>query len=289
MPLPANLKRWTEQSLKQYNLWAGVKRGQHFLIDQGVLDSIVRAANIKLSDNILEVGGGLGILTLALIDLANQVVTVELEPVLVKALSRFLSTSPNLKVLAGDILKLNDEKILSQFKLSPGASIKIVANLPYDISGAFLKRFLSSPLPITDLTLLLQKEVAARLAARPGHMSLLSVLAQINSQVKIIRHVGPTSFYPPPQVDSAIVKITRYSSAEKEQLLNGVPEEDIWRWARIGYSARRKMLTNNLQAATKLSAADLSAIFKKNSLSDKARAQELSIEQWVELGRELSD
>lgn len=288
MPLPDNLKLWTTQALRQYNLWAGAKRGQHFLIDKDVLLSIVKAAGLKPTDKVLEVGGGLGILTLPLLEQAQAVVTVELEPSLVRALKKFLPTSPNLKVLAGDILKISDAEITASLDIQPGQTFKIVANLPYDISGVFLKRFLGTELPISDLTLLLQKEVAARLAASPGQMSLLSVLAQINGQAKIVRLVPPTSFFPPPKVDSVVLRFSRFNAATRNQLLAGLPEDQVWRWARVGFSARRKMLKNNLLSAAKISPSELSAIFKKVELDEKVRAQELSVKQWVDLAKLLS-
>ncbi|MFH1111793.1 MAG: 16S rRNA (adenine(1518)-N(6)/adenine(1519)-N(6))-dimethyltransferase RsmA [Patescibacteria group bacterium] len=282
-----NLRLWTKQVLRQYNLRAGQRKGQHFLVDGEVLFAILKTAELTKQDKVLEVGGGIGVLTTALLDHCGLVVSVEVDKILVAGLKKLIPISSHLKVLPFDILKIFDDQLLRELNLKPGEQFSIVSNLPYDISGIFLRRFLSTSLPIKQLVLLLQKEVAERLTAPPGSLSLIGILAQLECRAGIIRQISHTSFYPPPRVESCLVKLVPYSLEEKQKKLVGVNKDWLWQLARIGFSARRKQLKNNLLSALSISPATLAAVFNRLQLNPKVRAQELTVEQWVELAKML--
>jgi 16S rRNA (adenine1518-N6/adenine1519-N6)-dimethyltransferase len=286
--LPPNLRLWTQTLVKQYGLRAGQRLGQHFLIDSGVLQDIITTAQPTSSVPVLEVGGGLGVLTLALLDQGAQVTVVELDSQLVVGLRKLSAVGSNLTIVAGDILKFKDSEMQVAMSLAPEQVFDIVANLPYEISGAFLRRFLSGSWRPRQMVLLLQLEVGERLAAKPGQMSLLSLAAQLGcSAIKIVRLVPPTSFWPQPRVRSCLIKMTLRSKAELEKLLSPEEEKLLWRLARIGFAARRKLLLNNLSNGLHVSRGVISEIFAKISLKSTARAQELSLEQWIVLVRGL--
>ncbi|KKT16277.1 MAG: Ribosomal RNA small subunit methyltransferase A [Parcubacteria group bacterium GW2011_GWB1_43_66] len=269
--LPADLRTWTKLSLAKYHLAAGQRLGQHFLVDKKVLQDILTAADVKNNANVLEVGGGLGVLTLELLARAQRVVVVELDKKLVVALQKVGMGSEKLKIIADDV-----------------SDWQIVANLPYEISGAFLERFLWGDFTPQSLTLLLQREVAERLAAKPGKMSLLSLSCQLKSQIKIIRHIPPQAFWPPPRVQSSLVRLDLFSPKDYSDIIDYQSPDLIWRLARIGFSARRKVLINNLLAVLPLAKEQLIEIFTQANIGIKARAQELSIRQWVLLARLLA-
>ncbi|MFH1866961.1 MAG: 16S rRNA (adenine(1518)-N(6)/adenine(1519)-N(6))-dimethyltransferase RsmA [Patescibacteria group bacterium] len=287
MTLPTDLKTWTKRVLRQYQLQPGQNRGQHFLIDQQVLTNIITAAQLTSKDKVLEIGGGLGTLTLTLLEQCGLVVTVEVDNKLAAGLEKYLPASPCLRVIRKNILKMKDSDILKALELKTGESFSIVANLPYDISGAFLRKFLTSELPINQLVLLLQKEVAERLAAQPGQTSLLTLLAQLAGHAEIKCYISPSSFYPPPQVKSALIKIMLYSKIEQDELLAGVSPDWLWQLARVGFAARRKLLLNNLASGLIKTRSELEHIFADLGIPRQARAQELSLNQWINLARYL--
>ncbi len=287
MPLPSNLAAWTKQLVKQYNLRPGRRLGQHFLVEASILSSIIKVAELLPGEPILEVGSGLGVLTLALLEKEARVVAVELDGTLATALQKMAVASPNLTVIRGDILKLSDHDLQQALGLAAGVSYSVVANLPYEISGAFLRRFLSGSWRPKIMVLLLQAEVAGRLVAKPGQVSLLTLQAWSAAEVEIIKIIKPAAFYPPPRVNSAIVKFKLYTGGERARLFEGLSEDWFWRLAKAGFSARRKYLLNNLERQLGFNKADLLAVFNKVGLPPKIRAQELNFEQWLKLARNL--
>ncbi len=287
MTLPVDLRAWTKQLLKHYDFSAGQKMGQHFLVDNKVLSEIIKVSKLQKLEKVLEVGGGLGVLTIALLDEGVDLTTVELDTKLVSGLEKFQSLSPHFKIVNADIIKLSDEALIKLMGLDLKSGFSIISNLPYEISGAFLKKFLDSTLPIRQLVLLLQLEVAERLVARPGQMSLIGVLANLNSRVEIIKKINPSSFMPPPRVTSALVKIVPLTKKEKSDLLSGQDEKSIWRLCRIGFSAKRKQLSGNLSSALSLTKIEVKEILTNIGLNSEIRAQDLSISDWVNLSKKI--
>lgn len=283
-----NLRAWTKLLVEQYHLRPGQRMGQHFLVDRGVLMSIVQAAELKAGAAVLEVGGGFGVLTLELLRVGARVVVVELDRQLAEALRKISRAGTNLTVVEGDIIRLPEPELVAALGLKPQEPFTVVANLPYEISGAFLRRFLGGPFRPQTMVLLLQREVAARLQASPGETSLLSLSAQLACRrVKIVRSVHPRSFLPPPRVESAVVRFELNTAAERGDLLGGLPEPELWRVAHIGFAARRKLLLNNLISAYAALRPRLEQCLAQAELSPLARAQELPLAQWVALGHAL--
>jgi len=260
--------------LKEYQVLPKKNKGQNFLISEKVLNQIVASADLKKTDRVLEIGPGLGILTQELALKTQQVTSVELD----KKLSRFLIDKilpqfKNIELIENDILKLfKNKNFLDQHKIN-----KVVANLPYQITSQVLRQLSSQkPLPET-MVFLVQKEVAERIVGQPPQMSLLSLAIQFYWEPKIITKVEATKFWPQPRVDSAILKLTLKSDI-KYQI-----EDEFFKLIKVGFSAKRKKLSNNLKNGLKMSNQELDLIFKKLNLNLNIRAQELRSEDWFNL------
>lgn len=276
----------TDQEIKklcrEYGIYPKQSKGQNFLLCEEVIYKIISASDIKKGEVILEVGPGFGFLTKELAARAGKVVGIEFDEKLYKASRERLKGFKNVELKNRDILKL----AANDLKTSLGKDYKIVANLPYNITGNFLKKFLSMEFKPNLMVLMLQKEVAERISALPGKMSLLSVSAQYYSRPEIILSVPKRCFYPVPEVDSAVVKF----NIKKEHLRED--EKKFFQIARIGFSARRKMLKNNLYNGFKgmgvnITGKDIEDILIKSDLKINARAQDLSVEDWKRLAMNL--
>jgi len=246
--------------------------GQNFLVDNEVLDKIIAAADISSQDTILEIGPGLGVLTEGLSEKAKKVIAIEKDDKLTEMLEGKFSGT-NVEILHQDALEF-DPIELSEYKL--------VANIPYNITSLIIRKFLETSNKPERLILMVQKEVAERITAKQGDMSLLSVSVQFYAQAEIISLVKNTSFYPAPKVDSAVIKISPRSIDES------IDEKEFFRLVKFGFAAKRKTLENNLSAGmhiTKDAAAD---IIKKAGLEAKVRAESLSIENWKKLYNVIS-
>jgi len=256
-------------------------KGQNFLISESVYDYIVKAADLRAEETVLEVGPGLGFLTAKLAARVKQVIAVELDDKLADYLQAGLDWQniTNVKVVNQDILKFN----LADHFPDENIPYKIVANLPYNITSFFLRHFLSIKRRPASLVLMLQKEVAERIVAQPPEMSLLAVSVQYYAQPEILRIVKAGNFWPEPKVDCALVKL----------IVNGggSPVEDklFFRLLKLGFSAKRKMLKNNLAAGLKISAAELENILFNNNFNPQTRAERLSLADWKKLFAVLRD
>jgi 16S rRNA (adenine1518-N6/adenine1519-N6)-dimethyltransferase len=288
--LPPDLRSWTKILAKKYGLRAGQRMGQHFLVDKNVVRDIIKTAELNNSSKVLEVGGGLGVLTLALLESAGRVVVVELDNVLVQVLQKLAVTTEKLKVLQGDILKISDTELIKNLGIKDNQEFTIAANLPYEISGAFLRRFLGGDLRPLTMVILLQLEVGERLVAPAGQTSLLTLSAQLAcSSLELIRVIPPSAFWPEPRVTSCLMKMIIRTKIEREQFISPSEEKLLWRLARIGFASRRKVLINNLGSALECQRSKLEKIMSNLGLSLKIRAQELSLTEWIALTRALKD
>jgi 16S rRNA (adenine1518-N6/adenine1519-N6)-dimethyltransferase len=284
--LPLNLRLETEQLTKLYGVRPQHNKGQNFLIQAKVYKLITKAAEIQPTDEILEIGPGWGFLTILLAQQAKRVVSVELDQRLAEILPNRLALADchNVEIVNDDILKivinrpdLAEHSDLGNINLAEG--YKIVANLPYNITSICLRRFLAGEVQRPSLmVLMVQEEVARRLIAQPGEMSLLSLLAQYYSQIEYIMAVPAVDFWPQPQVNSAIVRFRL-----TKPLLSPADEKIFWRLAKFGFSARRKMLKNNLVAGLKINETIIAQALEKIGQKTTCRAQELRVEQWIEL------
>ena len=265
-----------KEILQQLNLKPSQTRGQNFLIDANILNKIIASADLKAGDRVLEVGPGLGALTGKLVDSGATVLSCELDKKLFAYLLQKYSGVKNLILLNNDILKLPFPEIKKHFQ---NKDYQIVANLPYSISSAFLRRFLECDYCPRKMILMLQKEVCQRLLDAPPQMSLLSLSVQLYSRPKILFSVSKNSFYPAPKVDSAVIELTQIRRPQCD-------ESRFWQIAKAGFSAKRKKLIGNL-AKIGIKKENLSAIFSRLNLSENIRAQELSLDDWLNLTGEL--
>jgi 16S rRNA (adenine1518-N6/adenine1519-N6)-dimethyltransferase len=271
-----SLLRDTQLICKQYNISPTRSKGQNFLIDEYVYDQIIEASNLNEVSVALEVGPGLGILTRLLAKNLKQVIAVELDKTIYDYLLTIkeLENIDNIKLLNENILDTNVENLITE-------NYKIVANLPYNITSVFLRKFLTRKHKPKEMILMLQKEVAERIIAKPGQMSLLALSVQFYADAKIIMSVPKESFWPAPKVDSAVIKITTVKDKFK------IEEKELFRLAKIGFSAKRKKLANNLANGLHLKPAEIVSIFEKIGLTSNSRAQELSLENWIEIAKVL--
>lgn len=283
--------------LKSNGLYTKHALGQNFLVDREVLDKIVETAEIKSDDLVIEVGPGLGVLTAELVKKCDDLVAFEIDKNLARLLARQLSSindqypindqvenlnienllkigNCKLKIICDDILKVSILEIVNRRKY------KVVANIPYYITSKILQLFLTQKNKPESITLLVQKEVAERICARPGQMSTLSISVQAYAEPEIIDIVKASSFFPAPKVDSAILKISPTSKHRGVEMT-----KNFFRLVHIGFASKRKTLLNNLTAGYHLDKEKSLAIIKSVGLNENVRAQELSIEEWAELTR----
>lgn len=279
---------------RKYHIYPSKQRGQNFLIDRKVLDKIVSAARLKKDDVVLEIGPGFGVLTQELAKRAKRVLAVEADKRLVMALHEILANYKNVTMVQEDILKFSifNFQSLNKFSISnfqfSNYGYKIVANLPYQITSAVLRRFLENEPRPSEMVVMVQKEVAERICAKPGKMSLLSVSVQFFGKPEIIKAVPRTAFWPEPEVDSAIIRIVTRKEIEKFDL-RGITQEDFFRIVRIGFSARRKQLQNNLAAGLRLPNEVIRKKIIECGFDPKIRAQDLSVEDWIKLANQLNN
>jgi len=267
---PAQVKR----QLRQSGLRARKSLGQHFLADASVLQTIVEAAELSPADTVIEVGPGLGILTAELVRRAGNVVAVELDTKLALQLKRRLASPANLRVINADILKVSPSELLE------GTSrYKVVANLPYYITSPVLRYFMeASPKP-SLMVVMVQKEVGEAIVSGPGKMSLLAVSLQTYSKPRIISHVPAQCFYPPPKVDSVVVRFDLLPEpAVKVADMGG-----FFDLVRAGFSSPRKQLRNSLAHGLGMKPAEVTLLLERANIDSKRRAETLILEEWAKL------
>ncbi len=269
---------------KTYNISPSKSKGQNFLLNREIIGKITSVAEIKKEDIILEAGPGLGILTEELVKKAKKIISVELDEKLFNFLKLKFADCSKLKLISGNILDFESGSLIGT------ADYKIVANLPYNITSVFLKKFLAATtVKPQSMSLLVQKEVAQRICAKPGDMSLLSISVQLYGQPEIVNIVGRENFWPIPDVDSAILKIGEIKSKEAvDKYLGGISEKEFWRILKISFSAKRKQLHNNLTAGLKISSNEIKKLLKKANFNPAIRAQNLSIDDWLLLVKEIN-
>ncbi|MDI6871245.1 MAG: 16S rRNA (adenine(1518)-N(6)/adenine(1519)-N(6))-dimethyltransferase RsmA [Bacillota bacterium] len=273
--------RAVAQLLAQFGLQPRKRFGQNFLIDEHILNKIVRAASLSPSDVVLEVGAGLGTLTAALAARAGRVVAVELDRDLFSVLRFTVGRLPNVRLVRGDILDLR----LAELLPDDAPSYKAVANLPYYITSPVLLKFLTATRPWERLVFMVQREVADRLTARPGTKAYgsLTVILQFSAEATVVARVPRTAFYPAPEVDSTVVALTPRPSP-----LPPGPERDVFfRVVRAAFGQRRKTLANALVGGGFPGSA-VKAALAEAGLDGGRRGETLSLDEFVTLSRCLS-
>jgi len=280
---PDSILTQTKRLLREFNLTARKRLGQHFLVSGQVLNKIIAAADLAPDDVVIEVGPGLGILTADLAQKAGSVVAVELDDNLAVLLKKKLSDYPNLTIINEDILKLDPAALLAPVPGFKG-SYKVVADLPYYITSPVLRHFLEAPLKPKLLITMVQKEVAQAIAAGAGERSVLSVMVQYYGKPRIVSYVPPNSFHPPPEVDSAILRIDVYPHPP-------VPvsdEKGFFKLVQAGFTARRKQFANSLEQGLRLPKSDVLKLLSQGGIDPRRRAETLTIEEWAKLWQAFS-
>jgi 16S rRNA (adenine1518-N6/adenine1519-N6)-dimethyltransferase len=266
--------------LRQYNLRPSKGLGQNFLVNQVILEKVVAAAELTSDDTVLEIGAGLGTLTERLAQTAGRVIAVELDERLMAVLRDTLSEFENVSMVQGDILELDPAQLIA-----PAACYKVVANLPYYITSAVLRHLLEANLRPLRLVITVQREVAERIVAQPGDMSLLAVSVQFYGRPQILFRIRPGSFYPAPDVESAVVRVDMYKAPP-------VAVEDVdafFRVVKAGFAQRRKQLRNTLAGGLRLPPEEVTAKLHEVGVDSKRRAQTLSLEEWARVTQTLKD
>lgn len=259
--------------LRRYGLRADKRLGQNFLQDPQALEKIVTAAETQNTDSVLEIGPGLGSLTLHLAVRAHAVIAIELDSKLIPVLEAVLKPYQNVRLIEGDILKF------SPGKLGLPADYIVAANIPYNITSALIRHLLESRPKPRRIVLTIQKEVAERICASPPDMSLLALSVQVYGDPDIKAYIQAEAFFPQPKVDSAVVRIDIYpDSVIPHSLLPA-----FFKLIKAGFGQKRKTLRNALSAGLKISNADTEALLAKAEINPRRRAETLSLDEWKTL------
>ena len=254
-----------KEILESKGIWPSKKLGQNFLVDKNILFKIISSINMK-GENILEVGPGLGTLTKELAKEAKRITAVEKDPLMCRILEETLEDFNNVEVINGDILRFN----IAQ------KNYKVVANLPYYITSPLIRKLLEDKSPPKEIFLMVQKEVAERICSLPPEMSLLAAAVQFYAKPKILFKVSKNSFWPKPKVDSAFLEIKPFVEKKIDSYL-------FFKVVKAGFSHPRKQIVNNLSKELELKKEKIFKILEKSSINPKARAETLSIEDWIKL------
>jgi len=264
--------------------------GQNFLVSKEILKKIIKAAELKSSDIVLEIGPGIGTLTQELAKKVKKVIAVEKDRKMIEILREMLKGLPrtepkvlvrgwnvrNVEIIRGDILKLDPKP----YALKP---YKVVANLPYYIVSPVIRKFLESKNPPKEMILMVQKEVAKRICAKPPKMSILAVSVQFYAKTEILFYVSKNSFWPRPKVDGAVIKIVPKEPSTRPGLV--VNKNLFFKVVKAGFSQPRKQLVNNLANGSKLNKEGVKKWLLKNKINPTQRAETLEIKDWLNLTR----
>ena len=279
---PAN----TIAVLQKYRFNFQKKFGQNFLIDTRVLDKIISAADITKDDYVLEIGPGIGTMTQYLCEHARAVAAVEIDKNLIPILEDTLSSYDNVEIIHQDILKMDIERLV--WEQNQGNPIKVVANLLYYITTPIIMGLFESHVSVHSITIMVQKEVAQRMQAKPGtkDYGALSLAVQYYARPEIVANVPPNCFMPRPNVGSAVIRLTRY----QEQPVQVRDEKQLFAFIRASFNQRRKTLVNGLNNAPGISYTrdDIVHALQEMGLPANIRGEALTLEQFAQLSNRLS-
>ena len=272
--MPERMMPTPKEILRRYGIKPRKKLGQSFLVDVNTLHKIAAAGRVTRDDVVVEIGAGIGVLTRAIAQAAGRVIAVEIDPQLVAILQDQRAEFSNMEVISGDALKLDFNSISRQYN----AKLKVIGNVPYNISSPLIFNLLSYRSVISDFTLMLQKEVVERLVSLPGHKTygVPSVLLQMYADVERLFDVSATCFYPVPKVASSIIR----GSFRDKPLVTLMDEVFFSRLVKASFAQRRKMLTNNLKNAEFLqgmSDTEIKSALDEAGIDGKRRGETLSL------------
>ena len=263
--------------------------GQHFILSKKALVQMIAAAKIKKNDTIIEIGPGLGTLTQELAKTGAKIIAIEKDPLMISIIKETLADYKNIKIRCADARQLLIKPTRSRTSGELGISVgkigyKIVANLPYNIATFLIRSFLESENPPKIMVLMIQKEVAQRICSKPPHMNLLATSVQFLAIAKISNYVPKEMFWPKPKVDAAIIKIVPKKVTVFQRSLE---KQQFFRMVKAGFSQPRKQLIGNLTKKLNFPKEKLLEIFKKLNIPERARAENLSLNQWLRLANQL--
>lgn len=286
MPTLGNPQK-TIEIIQKYEFAFQKKFGQNFLIDTHVLDKIIAAAGVTKEDCVLEIGPGIGTMTQYLAESARHVVAVEIDSNLIPILNETLADYDNVTVIHGDILKVDVNQIINEY--NEGRPIKVVANLPYYITTPIIMGLFEGMVPIDNITVMVQKEVADRMQVGPGSKDYgaLSLAVQYYAEPYIVANVPPNCFMPRPGVGSAVIRLTRHKTSPVE-----VKEPDLmFRLIRASFNQRRKTLQNGLNNSPEVdfSREQIIEAIENLGLSPSVRGETLTLEQFAALSNSFTD
>lgn len=269
--------------LQKYDFVFQKKFGQNFLIDPRVLEKIVEAARITPQDCVLEIGPGIGTMTQYLAESAREVVAVEIDRALIPILQDTLSAYDNVTVLNQDIMKVDVGRIVEE--RNQGRPIKVVANLPYYITTPIIMGLLENHVPLQSITVMVQKEVAERMQVGPGtkEYGALSLAVQYYAMPEVVAHVPANCFMPRPNVDSTVIRLTRY----QEPPVKAADEKYLFALIRASFNQRRKTLANGLLGGMGLPREQVVAALEEMGLPASVRGEALTLEQFARLSNLL--
>ncbi len=256
--------------LRQHRLDPHKGLGQNFLVDGNVLRKIVQVAGVTGNDHVLEIGAGLGSLTCALAQKASRVVAVEIDKKLVPVLREVTGYYPNVEIVSGDMLEIDPAVVMGE------TPYLVVANIPYYITSALIRHLLESTNRPQRIVLTMQKEVASRICAAAGDYSLLSLSVQVFGDPQVVLNIGAGAFFPPPNVDSATLRIDLYETPM-------IPPEwldTFFQLAHFGFAQKRKTLRNTLSAGLHWSGDEAAALLQAAGIDPTRRAQTLELAEW---------
>lgn len=274
-----NLREETEFLLNKYKLKANKSLGQNFLINEQIIDDIVKVANVNEDDLIIEIGPGLGSLTSKLADNAKKVVAIELDQNMIEILKERFSLYKNVEIIHGDIMKVDLKEIIGEEK-----KVKIVANLPYYITTPIVMKLLEENLKMESITVMVQKEVGERFCAIPGGKEYGAITVSINyySDPKIVLDVPKDNFNPVPEVDSCVVQLKL-----KENHIELKDKKLFFRLIKIAFSQRRKNIGNSLTGIG-MTKQEVKEMLEALSLDINLRAENLSINQYAQIANYIA-
>ena len=279
--------KYTIEVLQKYGFVFQKRFGQNFLIDTHVLDRIISASEITKDDFVLEIGPGIGTMTQYLAEAAREVTAVEIDDALIPILKDTLKEWDNVTVLHGDILKTDICKIAEE--KNQGRPIKVVANLPYYITTPIIMGLFESHVPVSSITVMVQKEVADRMQTGPGskEYGALSLAVQYYAEPKIVANVPPNCFMPRPKVGSAVICLTRHQNPPETTL----DEKLMFRLIRASFNQRRKTLVNGIRNSGdfSLSKEEIEDVFNRCDLPLNIRGEALTLEQFAMLANCIYD
>lgn len=259
--------------LRSHGLSPNKRLGQNFLVDESALARIVEAADVSPESSVLEVGPGLGSLTRHLARAARRVVAVELDVSLIPLLETVLRDAPNVEIVQGDILRIDPAALMGE------EGYLVVANIPYYITSNLIRHLLESGRKPNRMVLTVQREVAERITARPGDMSLLALSVQVYGRPRVVTRIPAGAFYPAPEVDSAAVRIDLYP----QPVIPGEQLDAFFRLIKAGFSQKRKTLRNALSAGLAIKGEQAARLLESAGIDPRRRAETLALEEWQTL------